>query len=530
MASSASDEVKVKHEEEETKRFELKKQEELLRLSQADEHNTRLEQIKTEIEKKLIDYRLKKQTDTLKDKVKLKLEAQRQFNNYSMELLNKEKEVQEYKYNLEKQFQDRKYQQKKERIERELRLQAEMQALEEEHLAEHRLTLALKEHEAKKDWILHRDKKLQELKGEEDIKAEQVKWQSITDFFSGDEGKRRMYNISGLFVSVIGAYFGFKAGYPILQRALQNYFFKPKLISKRVRYSWWNRWLAKRRMNDTKVFFVPELQHRLESIVESTRNTSRRGGIFSNLLFYGKPGTGKTLFSEKLAYDSGIDFAMMSGPSFDQFKPHEAIVEIKNLFEWANRSKRGLLLFIDEADSFLEDRSTIHPKRVSVLNEWINQTGTESRKFMCVYETNRPENLDPAVQSRITQSLNFEPPTRQEILRMLTHYTNKYIVGESGRKGVLGFFSGPAKPIDASELLSQLEPISERIAAHNFVGRDVTNLVIALSQAAYAESEFKMTNELIDRVVDQQIKKKYKEKEYLEARAQRIASLRKRLV
>ena len=30
-------------------------------------------------------------------------------------------------------------------------------------------------------------------------------------------------------------------------------------------------------------------------------------------------------------------------------------------------------------------------KTVAVLNEWINQTGTESRKFMCVYETNRPE-------------------------------------------------------------------------------------------------------------------------------------------
>jgi hypothetical protein len=68
------------------------------------------------------------------------------------------------------------------------------------------------------------------------------------------------------------------------------------------------------------------------------------------------------------------------GPAFDQFAPHEAIVEIKNLFSWANKTRNGLLLFIDECDSFLEDRATLSPERVRVLNEFINQTGTESRK------------------------------------------------------------------------------------------------------------------------------------------------------
>lgn len=57
----------------------------------------------------------------------------------------------------------------------------------------------------------------------------------------------------------------------------------------------------------------------------------------------------------------------MTGPSFDQFKSNEAIVEIKTLFSWAKKSKRGLLLFIDEADSFLEHRSTLNPERVRVL-------------------------------------------------------------------------------------------------------------------------------------------------------------------
>ena len=118
----------------------------------------------------------------------------------------------------------------------------------------------------------------------------------------------------------------------------------------------------------------------MERVIEGTKNTSSRGGLFGHILLYGKPGTGKTLFAEKLAQVSHMDFAVMSGPAFDQFKPHEAIAEIKNLFTWANRTNNGLLLFIDECDSFLEDRATLSPERVRVLNEFINQTGTESRK------------------------------------------------------------------------------------------------------------------------------------------------------
>lgn len=87
------------------------------------------------------------------------------------------------------------------------------------------------------------------------------------------------------------------------------------------------------------------------------------------------------MWAQKLARESKIDFALMSGPScmlrvlffltptVDQFTPNDAIVEIKNLFKWARSKKRGFILFIDECDSFLEDRSTLNPDRVRVLNE-----------------------------------------------------------------------------------------------------------------------------------------------------------------
>ena len=123
-----------------------------------------------------------------------------------------------------------------------------------------------------------------------------------------------------------------------------------------------------------------------------------------------------------------MTFVVISGPSFDQFETGAAIQEIKNLFSWVRATKHGVLLFIDEADSFLEDRSTLHPHRVAVLNEWINQTGTENSQFMCVYETNRPELLDPAIQSRVSTSVEMTPPGEEELLKMVTLYVRKYVL------------------------------------------------------------------------------------------------------
>ena len=61
------------------------------------------------------------------------------------------------------------------------------------------------------------------------------------------------------------------------------------------------------------------------------------------------------------------------------------------LFDWSERSRKGLLLFIDEADAFLGRRGDEMSEGLrGALNALLFRTGDQSRDFMVVLATNRP--------------------------------------------------------------------------------------------------------------------------------------------
>lgn len=48
----------------------------------------------------------------------------------------------------------------------------------------------------------------------------------------------------------------------------------------------------------------------------------------------------------------GLDYAMMTGGDVAPLGA-QAVTKIHEIFDWAKKSNKGLLLFIDEADAFL---------------------------------------------------------------------------------------------------------------------------------------------------------------------------------
>ncbi len=57
-----------------------------------------------------------------------------------------------------------------------------------------------------------------------------------------------------------------------------------------------------------------------------------------------------------MARTSGLDYAIMSGGDVAPLGGN-AVTQLHSMFDWAETSRKGLLLFIDEADAFLGRRS-----------------------------------------------------------------------------------------------------------------------------------------------------------------------------
>jgi ATPase family AAA domain-containing protein 3A/B len=101
-----------------------------------------------------------------------------------------------------------------------------------------------------------------------------------------------------------------------------------------------------------EVILPPSLHSRIRQLAAVTANTKKHAAPYRNMLFYGPPGTGKTMAAKELALQSGLDYALMTGGDVAPLGPN-AVTKIHELFDWAGKSRKGLILFIDEADAFL---------------------------------------------------------------------------------------------------------------------------------------------------------------------------------
>lgn len=243
------------------------------------------------------------------------------------------------------------------------------------------------------------------------------------------------------------------------------------------------------------VVLEPSLEERLRDIAIATRNTKKNKGMYRNVLMYGPPGTGKTLFAKRLAQHSGMDYAIMSGGDVAPMG-REGVSAIHRLFDWAGSSRRGLLLFVDEADAFLRKRSSemISEDLRATLNAFLYRTGEQSNKFMLVLASNTPEQFDWAVNDRLDEMVEFELPELSERERMVRLYFDKFVLQpatEGKRRLKIAQF-------DYSKLCSDIAKVTEGLS-----GREIAKLGVAWQAAAYASEDGVLTEKMImERVWD----------------------------
>lgn len=218
------------------------------------------------------------------------------------------------------------------------------------------------------------------------------------------------------------------------------------------------------------------LDSQLRKIAVSTAHTKKNKAPFRHLLLHGPPGTGKTLFARSLAENSGLDFAVFTGGDIAPLG-REAVTELHKLFDWAKTSRKGLLLFVDEADAFLQSRETnrISEDQRNALNAFLFRTGTESDQFMMVYASNQPSQFDAAVMDRIDEMVEFDLPAAHERKKMIAMYIDKYLLNPPGR------WSKKVTTVDISD--EEIDFVVNE--TEGFSGRAISKLAIAWQAAAY---------------------------------------------
>ncbi|KAF9811697.1 hypothetical protein SFRURICE_011060 [Spodoptera frugiperda] len=255
------------------------------------------------------------------------------------------------------------------------------------------------------------------------------------------------------------------------------------------------------------VVLAPTLERRLRDIAIATKNTRLNKGFYRNLLMYGPPGTGKTLFSKKLAKHSGMEYAILTGGDVAPMGK-DAVAAIHKVFDWANTSKKGVLLFIDEADAFLRKRSSekISEDLRAALNAFLYRTSDQSNRIMLVLASNTPQQFDSAINDRLDKMIEFGLPGLEERERLIRLYFDTFVLqpASEGKRRL------SVDQFDYSALCSTL---AARTAGMS--GRALSKLGVAWQAAAYASDDGRLTEQMCIDICDDAVRDHRQKMEWL---------------
>lgn len=460
------------------------------------------------------------------------IQAEEKRKNFSHQH-EQERRTAEYKAQLDNELYQSKLEDQQRQIDQQLQMQQDQFMRQEEHRKRNDMSLEQEKRKTMEEQArLDRETAIARAKAEAQGRIEQerenvevrlremrarmseerkTRLETISAIFSGfgqgsksllEDQSKMVALVSGLTALALGVYTA-RATARLGGNLLERHLMRPPLVRDTSRWTWSRQnfsnirwpWKTKEPKIFDNIVLEDELSERLKWTTNSLVNAQRNGTPYRHLLLHGPPGTGKTLFARTLAKQSGLDYAIMSGGDVGPLGK-DAVHELNKLFAWANKSRRGLILFVDEAEAFLRagrgsESGVMSEEARNVLSAFLHHTGTESDKFVVVLATNIREILDRAVLDRIDENFEFPLPGLAERRQMLELFMEEHIHKPTRRGKVI--------EVDPALDGTFLDAVAKR--TEGFSGRQLAKLVVAYQAAVFGSGTTKLTTGLAEAVL-----------------------------
>ena len=139
-------------------------------------------------------------------------------------------------------------------------------------------------------------------------------------------------------------------------------------------------------------------------------------------MFYGQPGTGKTMAAQVIANELGLELYRIDLSQMVSKYIGETQKNVTKLFERAKNT--NAILFFDEADSLFSKRSEVkdfHDKNANAETAHLLQK-LEDYEGITILATNYAQNIDDAFKRRIRFMVNFvfpDAPVRRRLWKTI---------------------------------------------------------------------------------------------------------------
>lgn len=503
--------------------FQLANKKEESRQLEMKENISKLEIDKTKIAEEERRKTVQYETDMAKRRAEYQAQLELQKEE---EMLRRKEGMREQRRKADEESIKRQEQLKMNTIEYEYQRKQQLKQLELEMERNEKLAMQEKNQEFLNKLFKNAEKEKRETMRQGLVTSFNLAGQGISSFFSSP---KYLFKTAYLSAMMFGAYQFTKVAATLVSAGFMTRFGRPSLVRQTSKIYTTNLfavpWMLLRRSlhrnmrrNQSElldgVILNHDLEKQLREISYAVLNRKKHFAPAKNLLFWGPPGTGKTLFAKKLALKSGLDYAVMTGSDVAPLGKH-AVSELNNLFDWAEKSPNGMILFVDEADAFLRRRTgeeELSELLRQTINTFLARTGSPSYKVITVLASNIPQQLDDAVHDRVDEIVYFARPSVEERKNMLMHYLVEFCKPPTTTSEKLKFFWKHPKAIYRGKKLIRMEGVSNEFISEladrteGFSGREIFKMVVGWHDAAFSKPDPVLTPELMEEILQKFMK------------------------